>query len=388
MAESVNPLDRMTVLLAVSKDKVDQFKLLLQDELSEPMSPISRVLTEDRLSITHEHIELSQVYRETDESMSWEDMMTSYEGDIIFVYNPFDEELVLLFNHGLLDGMTAVEVLVKINGCKNIRSLEDMPALYNNPITITKAALHYGRRITLIKEQPRVSPIFGLYKGAQFIRDTIEYAGIKEMKTAFGVSYTAMMTKTLLCRFNLDLISGLKVMVSLANRPRLGILNNISFIQFDYEPEMTPKDIDAAIESKAWEAPIVSTALHNLPTTPGGGAFADVLISLVPGQVETEGRLFHDAFVFSRKTTMPLYICCVRYGDRISVGGSFSDAVVNAEITPQAPPPAWITEDVPDAQVLPTIEKHPASRLRSIFNTVTCGIPLPTSIFGRSPQDS
>jgi len=42
-------------------------------------------------------------------------------GDIVFVYDTATEQLTLCFNHGLLDGMTAVETIVAMNRCNPIR---------------------------------------------------------------------------------------------------------------------------------------------------------------------------------------------------------------------------------------------------------------------------
>jgi len=165
-AKTMVTADRMVAELALRSDRVEAFKEALQTELSrqEPMSPLSRTLTADRSAITHENTLVEQVYRETESSLSWEDILQRFEGDLIFIYVRVDERLVLVFNHGVLDGMTAVEALVRINGCHNIKSMSDMPSISNNPITVGKAILQYTQRLTQVTKAARLSPILDWWK--------------------------------------------------------------------------------------------------------------------------------------------------------------------------------------------------------------------------------
>ena len=99
---------------------------------------------------------------------------------------------------------------------------------------------------------------------------------------------------------------------------------------------MTPKEIDQSIMDNAWQAPVVSAMMHNVQQSKdekggqGSNGLADVYISLVPGQKEDEGRLFNSAFVYAYEVSMLLYVCCIRYGSKISLGASFSKTVMEA----------------------------------------------------------
>ena len=207
---------------------------------------------------------------------------------------------------------------------------------------------------------------------------------MKAVKTEHEVSYTAAMIRLLLRRFRIDHMS-LKLCISLAHKPKRGILNNITFIFIEYEPGMTPKAIELALEHKAWEAPVVSAVLHNVETTAeGNSAFADVLFSFVPGQQEGEGNLFKSAYVYSWNPTMPMYVCCVRYGDQISVAVSFNEAVMKqqAEDAERVARGDIFDPDVGGELEAPsqTLHKQPAPKrgLRSLLNTITCSMwPTP-----------
>ena len=211
------------------------------------------------------------------------------------------------------------------------------------------------------------------------MRDTISYPEVKAAKSEHEVSYSAMMVDILLRRFELDHMS-LKLCISLAHKPKRGILNNITFIFIDYEPGMTPKAIERALEAKAWEAPVVSAVLHNLDTlTENNSSFADVLISLVPGQQESESKLFNSAYVWCWNTTVPLYCCCVRYGDHISVAVSFNHSVMKqqAENADRAARGDSVDPDVRGVLEQPPGEaarKVPKRGLRSLLNTITCSM--------------
>jgi len=184
------------------------------------------------------------------------------------------------------------------------------------------------------------------WKGERFLSETLEYERVKKAKDEAKVSYAAMMIRIILVRFNLDK-SNVKVALSLANKPMKNTLNNISFIFFDFKPDMTPDEIDKAVNENAWQAPVVSAMLHNVPKEPAkynpdepprSSDLADICISLVPGQKENIGTLFDaalGAYVFNHDTAMPLYICCIRYGDSISMGASFSKSVMDAKPEPE-----------------------------------------------------
>lgn len=159
-ARSMDVKDRMVVELDLRSDRVEAFKKALQAELSRSeLSPLSRTLTADRTGIMHENTEVDQVFREVESSVSWQELLHRCEGDLVFIYVRVDERLLLIFNHGVLDGMTAVEALVRINGCHNIKSMSDMPSISNNPITVGKAIIQYTQRLTQVNKTARVSPI-------------------------------------------------------------------------------------------------------------------------------------------------------------------------------------------------------------------------------------
>ena len=369
--------DRIVCVLDLHANRLQIFKAALQQELNRAeLSPLARRFTEERTGVTHQNTDAGAVFRQHPAGpLSWQEMLVSIEGDLVFVYDGASEKLVLLFNHGLLDGMSAVEALVRINSCRTIKSLNELPALSNNPITVGKAIIHYTQRMLEVKQAQRESPILNWWKGAKHVSHTVNYPELRATRVEQQVSYSAMMIHHLLHKFELQ-NTELKLCISLAHKPKPNVLNNFSFVFIEYSPGMTPQAVEVAIRDKAWEAPMISTVMHNLDMwssgqQEGNSSLADVCFSLVPGQREDSGELFDSAFVHSWNTTMPMYICCVRYGDTISVATSFNLSVM-----------ARMKENEQALQAAESSVPEPAvvggggapEEPKSFFDAMTCGI--------------